>query len=96
MLLPQIGRTEIIIPPKKPVISNELIEKSKSSNLLLPKKKPSQNVVNEDKNIQPLEKKTKKIVNGIIVPKSKPLIVKKDKAIVKKKSTYFKRYALYG
>ena len=89
MLLPQIGRTEIIIPPKKPVISNELIEKSKSSNLLLPKKKPSQNVVSEDKNIQPLEKKTKKIVNGIIVPKSKPLIVKKDKAIVKKKSKYF-------
>ena len=89
MLLPQIGRTELIIPAKKPVISIELIEKSKSSNLLLPKKKPSQNVVNEDKNIQPLEKKTKKIVNGIIVPKSKPLIVKKDKAIVKKKSKYF-------
>ena len=31
---------EIIFPKKKPVLSNELIEKKVSKNILLPKKKP--------------------------------------------------------
>jgi len=39
------------------------------------------------KNIE--KKEQKKIVGGIILPNSKPLVVKKDKAVVQKKSKYF-------
>ena len=80
---------ELIIPPKKPIISDEVLEQSISSNFLLPKKKPSKIITDDVNFAKPIKKKSKKIVNGIILPQSKPLIVKKDKAIVKNKSKYF-------
>ena len=70
---------EIILPKKKPNLSSELIEKKVSKNILLPKKKPIKLPIKKPKkkkNIQK-EKKVAKI-KGIIVPKSKPLIVKKS------------------
>ena len=87
-LLPDLGKTELIIPPKKPIISGDVLEKSKTMNFLLPQKKPSNNI-KEIKDLNTINEKNKKIVNGIIVPQAKPLIVKKNKKVIKKKSKYF-------
>ena len=87
-LLPNLGKTELIIPPKKPIISGDVLEKSKTMNFLLPQKKPSNNI-KEIKDLNTINEKNKKIVNGIIVPQAKPLIVKKNKKVIKKKSKYF-------
>ena len=87
-LLPDLGKTELIIPPKKPIISGDVLEKSKTMNFLLPQKKPSNNI-KEIKDLNTINEKNNKIVNGIIVPQAKPLIVKKNKKVIKKKSKYF-------
>ncbi len=84
------SQAELIIPKKKPFISKETLEKSKIKNILVPLKKPVKetNVDNkqfEDKKI----KTTKIIVDGVILPKNKPLVVKKDILNIKKKSKYF-------
>ena len=84
------SQAELIIPKKKPFISKETLEKSKIKNILVPLKKPVKetNIDNkefEDKKI----KTTKIIVDGVILPKNKPLVVKKDKLNIKKKSKYF-------
>ena len=67
-----------IFPKKKPVLVPQIKEKKISKNILLPLKKP----VKKDKT----ESKEDEIVNetktttklGIIVPKNKPLIAKKE------------------
>ena len=84
------SQAELIIPKKKPFISKETLEKSKIKNILVPLKKPVKetNIDNkqfEDKKI----KTTKIIVDGVILPKNKPLVVKKDILNIKKKSKYF-------
>ena len=81
----EISKSELIIPQKKPTLSSETIKKSNLNNFVLPLKKPlisleSEIIITNQEN---------NIVNGIVVPKSKPLVVKKDKPIVKKKSKYF-------
>ena len=81
----EISKSELIIPQKKPTLSSETIKKSKLNNFVLPLKKPlisleSEIIITNEEN---------NIVNGIVIPKSKPLVVKKDKPIVKKKSKYF-------
>ena len=79
---------ELIIPQKKPTISQNTKD-LKASNYLVPKKKPianSQKVISDELIV---EKKVKKVVDGVILPKSKPLIVKKNVIIAKKKSKYF-------
>ena len=81
----EISKSELIIPQKKPTLSSETIKKSKLNNFVLPLKKPlisleSEIIITNQEN---------NIVNGIVIPKSKPLVVKKDKPIVKKKSKYF-------
>jgi len=79
---------DVLIPQKKPIISEKTLEKTKISNFLIPPKKPYQNDQNEIQ--QPNQKKKAiKIVDGVILPKTKPLIVKKDKKIVAKKSKYY-------
>ncbi len=88
ILLPDIGKTELIIPLKKPIISGDALEKSKTMNFLLPQKKPSENI-KEIKDFNTIKKINKNIVNGTILPKAKPLVVKKNKKVVKKKSKYF-------
>ena len=80
-----MSKSELIIPQKKPILSSETLKKSNLNNFVLPLKKPltsleSEIIITNQKN---------NIVNGIVIPKSKPLVVKKDKPIVKKKSKYF-------
>ena len=81
----EISKSELIIPQKKPILSSETLKKSNLNNFVLPLKKPlisleSEIIITNEEN---------NIVNGIVIPKSKPLVVKKDKPIVKKKSKYF-------
>ncbi len=82
--------TELLIPIKKPLISDEFNKKKISSNLILPQIKPG-----KDKNqkINQIKDKVKdeRIVkiNGIIIPKNKPLIVKEKRKRTIKKSRYY-------
>ena len=76
---------KIILPEKKPIIIKEQSTK-KITNYLIPLEKP----------ISKLEKtKTKKIkksiVNGEIIPRSKPLVVKTKKSVRAKKSKYYSK-----
>ena len=74
-----------IIPLKKPILDKETQIKKISQSILKPKSKPS-------KEIEKIEKITvKKDVKEInfLIPKSKPLVVKKLKSIVKKRSKYY-------
>ena len=55
----------------------------------MPPKKPSQ-YNDEQKNVdKEVVLVKKKLPGGLILPKSKPLVVKKDKSIVQRKSKYF-------
>ncbi len=76
----------LIYPKKKPILSNEILEKKITSTVTIPKKKPKK----VDKKIieKKVVKKTNKI-NGIIIPKNKPLIVRKQSTRVAKKSNYY-------
>ena len=76
---------KIILPEKKPIINEE--QKSKKiSNYLIPQKKPTP--ISEE--VKP--KKIKKLlVNGEIVPRNKPLVVKTKKSIRAKKSKYYSK-----
>jgi soluble lytic murein transglycosylase len=94
-----------IVPLKKPILSDELIEKKITQNIIIPEKKPKKQIVTKDKEIEPQKKpkkkntKDKKIANveeeknklGIILPKNKPLMVKKKISKVQKKSKYYKK-----
>ena len=75
---------KIVLPKKKPIVINEQKPK-KIANYLVPLKKPTVQI-KEDK---PKEIK-KLIVNGEIIPRSKPLVVTTEKSIraKKSKSTY--------
>ena len=81
----EISKSELIIPQKKPTLSSETIKKSNLNNFVLPLKKP---LISLESEIM-ITNQENNIVNGIVIPKSKPLVVKKDKPIVKKKSKYF-------
>ncbi len=76
---------ENILPIKKPVLSAEIIEKKISKNILIPLKKP---ILVPKEKITEIKKKISKI-QGVILPESKPLIVKKGRAKVSKKSKYY-------
>ena len=81
---------DTIIPKIKPLISQENLKKTETSNFLIPIKKP---IINKtDKKTTTLKQKEikkRKFVDGILLPESKPLIVKRDNQKVKKKSKYF-------
>ena len=81
---------ENLLPIKKPVLSTEIIEKKISKNILIPLKKP---ILEQKEKITEIKKKKeeKKIskIQGVILPESKPLIVKKGRAKVSKKSKYY-------
>ena len=81
---------ENLFPIKKPVLSAEIIEKKISKNILIPLKKP---ILEQKEKITEIKKKKeeKKIskIQGVILPESKPLIVKKGRAKVSKKSKYY-------
>ena len=75
----------IILPEKKPILKKE--QKSKEiTNYIVPLKKPTPKI----EKVEP--KKVKKlIVDGQIIPRSKPLVVKKEKSISAKKSKYYSK-----
>ena len=76
---------KIILPEKKPIISKEQ-ETKKIINYLIPLEKPTSKL----KKTKP--KKIKKlIVNGEIIPRSKPLVVKTKKSVRAKKSKYYSK-----
>ena len=90
LILPlNLSSNELIIPQKKPIISEDIVKISKVKNYLIPLKKPEIKEKKEVKISKILENNTKKKVNGIILPVSKPIIVKKDKLFAQKKSKYF-------
>ena len=74
-----------IIPLKKPVLS-EAAQKAKiSQGILKPKSKPSKKI--EETETVIVKKDLKKI--NFLIPKSKPLVVKKGKSVVKNQSKYY-------
>jgi len=78
---------DLLIPQKKPKLSDDIIKNKITSNIIIPQKKPTK------ENKQKIERKVtkKKIakIKGIIVPKNKPLIVKKQRPRMIKKSRYY-------
>ena len=81
---------DYILPIKKPVLSAEIIKKKISKNILIPLKKPI--LVPKEKITEIKKKKEEKKISkiqGVILPESKPLIVKKGRAKISKKSKYY-------
>ena len=80
----------LIYPKKKPILSPEILEKKILKNILIPPKKPFQI---EKKEIAKIKKNTKKEkitkIDGIIIPKNKPLVVRKQSSRTKKVSKYY-------
>jgi len=76
-----------IIPLKKPILDKETKSKKISQGILIPKSKPSKKV---EKIKTIIVKKKVKSIN-FLVPKSKPLIVKRSKSIVKAQSKYYRQ-----
>ena len=76
---------KIILPEKKPITSKEQ-ESKKITNYLIPLEKPTSKLEKTE------PKKIKKlIVNGEIIPRSKPLVVKTKKSVRAKKSKYYSK-----
>ena len=76
-----------IVPKKKPNLIEENKLKKLTSNFIFPKEKPG----NKKKIIVKKQEKKIKItkINGVIIPKNKPLIVKKERLRKVKKSKYY-------
>tara|TARA_B100001094_G_scaffold329433_1_gene392177 strand:+ start:45 stop:2258 length:2214 start_codon:yes stop_codon:yes gene_type:complete len=74
-----------IIPLKKPVLDKEIEEQKLSKGILKPKPKPLKKI--EKKITQEIVIKTKK--TSLIIPKSKPLIIKKIQNVKKNKSKFY-------
>jgi len=74
-----------IIPLKKPVLDKEAKIAKISQGILKPKSKP---LKKEKKKETVVVKKDVKKIN-FLIPKSKPLVVKRSKAVVKNKSKYY-------
>ena len=81
---------DLIIPKEKPKISTEKKEKIKLKSEIIPIKKP----LAEEKKRENIKKVKTKINNlGIIIPKSKPLIISKKKIKNKEKVIKSKYYS---
>ncbi len=76
-----------IVPKKKPNLIEENKLKKVTSNFIFPKEKPG----SKKKIIVKKQEKKIKItkINGVIIPKNKPLIVKKERLRKVKKSKYY-------
>ena len=81
--------SDLIIPKKKPSLQSNDIVKKISTNFIIPQEKPINKkkiiIKNEEKL---LEKKITKI-DGVIIPKNKPLIVRKERLRKVKTSRYY-------
>ena len=78
-----------IIPLEKPVLDKAIKEKKISKNIIKPQKKPIKDVVSEIEQVIEIKKEKKKY--DIIVPKTKPLIVKKEKSKLKQTSKFYRK-----
>ena len=78
---------DLIIPKKKPAIQSGEVFKKISSSIVIPLQKPDKTKTIE-KEKKEIEKKITKI-DGVIIPKNKPLIVKKARLKKVKKSKYY-------
>jgi soluble lytic murein transglycosylase len=76
-----------IIPLKKPILNEEAKSAKISQGILKPKSKPSKKT-EETKNAI-VKKDLKK--NNFLIPKSKPLVVKSEKSVVKTSSKYYSK-----
>ena len=79
--------TDLIIPKIKPSKQKDALLKNLSSNIIIPKQKPN-NQINIEKLEKIIKKKITKI-DGVIIPKNKPLIVKQQRLKRIKKSKYY-------
>ncbi len=81
-----------ILPEKKPNLEKKIIDIKIVQDVLKPKPKPSKVKSIEKKKTKKIEKKIKKDEKfSILIPKSKPLIFKKEIEKSKKKSKYFRQ-----
>ena len=78
-----------IVPLKKPVLDKEIKEKKLSENIIKPKSKPKKIEAGEVKSVEIIKKEKK--ITGLILPKNKPLVVKKQRTLTKDKSKYFNK-----
>ena len=81
-----------IIPLNKPILSNEVIEKKITQNIIKPKQKPKKQIITKDKKIKPQKKPKKQIItkDEKITPQKKPKkkIIKDEKIVkIKKEKT---------
>jgi len=74
-----------IIPLKKPILDKKAQSEKISQNILVPKSKPLKKIEKIETII--IKKEVKK--NNFLIPKIKPLVVKKLKSTVKKQSKYY-------
>ena len=79
--------TDLIIPKIKPSKQKDALLNNLSSNIIIPKQKPN-NQINIEKLEKIIKKKITKI-DGVIIPKNKPLIVKQQRLKKVKKSKYY-------
>tara|TARA_B100001029_G_scaffold62326_1_gene50477 strand:+ start:31 stop:2247 length:2217 start_codon:yes stop_codon:yes gene_type:complete len=79
--------SDLIIPKVKPAQQKGDLLNDLSNNIIIPKQKPN-NEINVEKIEKIIKKKITKI-NGIIIPKNKPLIVKQQRLRKVKKSKYY-------
>ena len=80
--------SDLILPKIKPTLQQDDLLRNLSSNIIIPKQKPN----NKEINVKKIEKITKKKItkiNGIIIPKNKPLIVKQQRLRKVTKSQYY-------
>jgi len=86
-----INANEIdIVPQKKPILDKSVEAEKLSKGIIKPKSKPKKKVLqNEAVEIKTVKKNKKKI--NFLLPKNKPLIVKKEIIKTHKKSKYYKQ-----
>ena len=79
-----------IVPHKKPILDKSVKEEKLSKGIIQPLKKPKNNNLSNKKIIKEIVKKELKKIE-FLIPKSKPLIVKKENVKKQTKSKYYKQ-----
>ena len=79
-----------IVPPNKPILNKEVKESKILKNIIKPKEKPQKKVVTTESTTDEV-KIAEEITKSIIIPKTKPLVVKKQIDKSKTKSKHFRQ-----
>jgi soluble lytic murein transglycosylase len=80
---------DLIIPKKKPSLQSDDIVKKISSNFIIPQEKPIDKKKITIKDKEKISEKRITKIDGIIIPKNKPLIVRKERLRKVKTSRYY-------